>query len=106
MHWCAEQMIAEYKRNSAEEPTDQNRGNLLGEPRKTYENGGIRMTTQEIKRLAELKRRIFNLSQEEQKEYLTLRNIQHKTLELLGYEMKWDKENLIFHYMKTEESPC
>ena len=106
MHWCAEQMTAEYKRNSAEEPTDQNRGNLLSEPRKTYENGGIRMTTQEIKRLAELKRRIFNLSQEEQKEYLVLRNVQHKTLESLGYEMKWDKENLIFHYMKTEALPC
>ena len=32
MHWCTEQMIAGYKRNPAEEPTDQNRGNLLGEP--------------------------------------------------------------------------
>ena len=61
------------------------------------------MTTQEIKRLAELKRRIFNLSQEEQKEYLTLRNIQHKTLESLGYEMKWDNENLRFYYGKGEE---
>ena len=38
MHWCTEQMIAGYKRNPAEEPTDQNRGNLLGEPRETYEN--------------------------------------------------------------------
>ena len=64
------------------------------------------MTTQEIKRLAELKRRILNLSQEEQKEYLTLRNTQHKALESLGYEMKWDKENLIFHYVKTEVLPC
>ena len=64
------------------------------------------MTTQEIKRLAELKRRVLNLSQGEQKEYLILRNIQHKTLESLGYEMKWDKENLIFHYVKTEASPC
>ena len=33
MHWCTEQMTAGYKRNPAEEPTDQNRGNLLGEPR-------------------------------------------------------------------------
>ena len=64
------------------------------------------MTTQKIKRLAELKRRILNLSQDEQKEYLTLRNIQHKTLESLGYKMKWDKENLIFCYEKQEESPC
>ena len=51
MHWCTEQMIAGYKRNPAEEPTDQNRGNLLGEPigkckRKT---GGYRMkSTKEL----------------------------------------------------------
>ena len=38
MHWRTEQMTAGYKRNSAEEPTDQNRGNLLGKPRETYEN--------------------------------------------------------------------
>ena len=56
------------------------------------------MTTQEIKRLAELRRRILNLSQDEQKEYLTLRNKQHKMLESQGYEMEWDKENLIFYY--------
>ena len=36
-------MIAGYERNSAEEPTDQNRGNLLGEPKETDENGGYRM---------------------------------------------------------------
>lgn len=64
------------------------------------------MTTQEIKRLAGLASRILNLSQEEQKEYLTLRNMQHKTLESLGYEMKWNKEGLRFHYMKKEVSPC
>ena len=106
MHWCAEQMIAEYKRNSAEEPTDQNRGNLLGEPRKTYENGGIRMTTQEIRRFAESISRVLNLSQEEQKEYLVLRNVQHKTLESLGYEMKWDRENLRFYYGETGNYKC
>ena len=33
MHWCTEQMAAGYERNSADEPTDQNRGNPLGEPR-------------------------------------------------------------------------
>lgn len=33
MHWRTEQMTAGYKRNSAGEPTDQNRGNLLSEPR-------------------------------------------------------------------------
>lgn len=64
------------------------------------------MTTQEIKRLADLTSRVLNLSQEEQKEYLTLRNIQHKTLESLGYKMKWDREGLRFHYVKTEVSPC
>lgn len=61
------------------------------------------MTTQEIKRLAELKSRVLKLSQDEQKEYLALRNIQHKTLESLGYGMKWDKENLRFYYGKGEE---
>ena len=52
MHWCTEQMIAGYKRNSAEEPTDQNRGNLLGEPKETDENGGYRMkVSKEFKEL-------------------------------------------------------
>ena len=37
MHWRTEQMIAGYKRNPAEEPTDQNRGNLLGEPKENTE---------------------------------------------------------------------
>ena len=61
------------------------------------------MTIQEIKRLAKLKSRILSLSQEDQKEYLALRNVQHKTLESLGYEMKWNKENLRFYYGKGEE---
>ena len=43
MHWRTEQMIAGYKRNSAGEPTDQNRGNLLGEPKKHMKTGGKTM---------------------------------------------------------------
>lgn len=62
----------------------------------------VLMTTQKIKRLAELTSRVLKLSQDEQKEYLTLRNKQHQALESLGYEMEWDKENLIFYYVKTE----
>ena len=61
------------------------------------------MTTQEIKRLAALRSRILHLSQDEQKEYLTLRNKQHKMLVSQGYKMEWDTENLKFYYVKTEE---